>query len=151
MKLLSKVLVFAAALTLSCATSPPPGGGHRMGSTGAPSTCMTPLNAVTGNSATIVIYDDTAVTANKGVDRAVVQMFYDQAVTILYQVKLPGSSTWRTVNGSGAGDAVTASTLTVIDFRLMSYSNRIEVVTGGTGPSVSETGVCIVHDPALAQ
>lgn len=121
-----------------------------MGSTLNPSNCVSALNTVTGNSATVVIFDNTVVTGHKSADRVMVGMFFDQAVTVLYQVKLPGSSTWRTVNGDGSGDTVAASTLTVIDFRMMAYNDRIEVVTGGTGPSVSEVGVCVVYDSALA-
>lgn len=155
MRSLRTFLVLAALLTASCATSPAGpapvhGGGHKMGSSQTPSNWLSPLNNVTGNNATIVVFDNTVVTGHKDADRVTVSCFFDQAVTILYQVKLPGSSTWRTVNGNGSGDAVSASTFTSIDYLMLAYNSRIEVVTGGTGPSVAEVQIGVVYDRPLA-
>lgn len=149
-------LILAAAVLFSaCATSPPTPttGGHKFGSSyrSVNGSCLAPLNTITGNNATITVFDTSTDTGNKivlnsGSERLLASMFFDQAVTVLYQVRARGSVTWRTVNGNGSGDAVTASTFTAIDFRIMGQDNRIQVVTGATGPTTAEFDICPTYD-----
>jgi hypothetical protein len=108
-----------------------------------------PLAAVTGNNATITVYDTTAGSAGYGQpQRLVVSSFFDQVVTVLVRVKHAGSSSWRTVNGSG--DATTASTVFVKDYMVEAPNVQIQVVTGGTGPTTSEIDVGVVPVRGLA-
>jgi hypothetical protein len=102
------------------------------------------LVAVTGNVATCVVFDTTTSTRMKDVERVVVGIYVDQAVTILHQVRHRGSSTWRTVNG--AGDAITASTGTTKEYPRKGFDDRIAVVTGGTGPTVAELSIGLVFE-----
>lgn len=144
-----RVLVFAVAAIVGvagcCGTSPPP--RPRVGSTLEPSRWLLPLNTVTGNNATVIIFDTTNAGQNPGpsVDRIVISCYFDQAVTLQYQVRHRGSSTWRTVNGNGSGDTVSASTQTAIDFLILGYDSRVQVVTGGTGPSTAEVDIGLVY------
>ncbi len=143
------VLLVGALLVAGCATE----GGARPArmSTASPSNWVGPLNPVTGNAATIIVFDNTSGSQYRsGIDRVVLSIYVDQAVTVNYQVKLPGSSTWRTLNGSGSGDAVAASTLTVLDFTVLAYNSRITVVTGVTGPTTAEVGIGLIQDRSLA-
>lgn len=123
---------------------------HRVGATTQQfTTCVPPLNPVTGNSATIVVYDTTAQQGFKS-DRVMVSCRYDQAVTILFQGKRFDSSTWRTLNGSG--DAVTANTDTLKDYLVQTANSRVEIVTGGTGPTTTvETDICLPYERSLGQ
>lgn len=156
MRLTSKVWILLAALAVGCATTSPtePTPHKKFGSVNTTRGCMAPLNTITGASATITVFDTSTDAGDRGLvssgaERLVVSMFFDQAVTVNYQVKARGSSTWRTVNGSGAGDAITASTFTAIDFRIIGYDNRIQVVTV-TSPTTSEMDICPTYDTAAS-
>ncbi len=145
--------LLAAALVAGCASQQPVhgGGGHKFGSVGTARGCLAALNTVTGNNATIVVFDTSTDTGHKlllnsGAERLVVGMFFDQAVTVNYQVRHRGSSTWRTINGNGSGDSIAASTDTTIDYRIIGQDNRIQVVTGGTGPTVAEMDICPTYE-----
>jgi hypothetical protein len=146
------LLAVAALACGSCATTDgaAPAGGHRRASIASANQWRGPLNAVTGNNATIIVWDGTGMVASQPIERVMVSCYFDQAVTILFQVRHIGSATWRTINGSGSGDAVSASTPTVIDYLLLGSDNRIEVVTGGTGPTVSEVDVGLVFERPVA-
>lgn len=149
MKPLLKFLALAAILTAAaCSPSPPEPAKHRMGADFSPNVYWLPnVTAVAGNNATITVFDSTLGYPN--VQRVMVSGYYDQAVTVLYRIKNSGSSTWRTANGSGSGDAVTASTVFVTDYFMLGPSNQIQVVTGGTGPTTSETSVGLVYERTL--
>lgn len=146
-------IILLAALTTACASQQPvpAHGGTKFASVGNTRTCRGPLNDVTGNNATVVIFDTSTDSGakyltNSGAERLLVSMFFDQAVTVNYQARIRGSSTWRTVNGDGSGDSVSASTFTAIDFRIMAADTRITVVTGGTGPTTSEIDICPTYE-----
>lgn len=151
---LRRIAVFCLALALSaCATSgtsSPAAGGHKFGSIASANQWRAPLNAVTGNNATVLVWDGTGASATQPVERVMVSCFFDQPVTILFQVRHVGSATWRTINGNGSGDVVAASTPTVIDYLMLGSENRIQVVTGGTGPTVSEVDIGLIFARPLA-
>ena len=139
-------LALLALLAISCAEPAPPahpvvgiGGG------GIPNQWLGPLNPVTGNSATIVVFDTTATPSHA--DRLMVSGFFNQAVTILYQVEHVGSVTWRTANG--AGDAITARTHRPHGNMWCTGANsRVEIVTGSTGPTTSEVDIGVMYERA---
>lgn len=137
-------LALLGLLALSCAA---PSAAHHpvgIGGGGIPNQWLGPLNPVTGNSATIVVFD-TTVTPNHA-DRIMVTGFFNQAVTILYRVQHNGSSTWRTVNGSG--DAVTGSTQTQFEYVVQGLNSQVEIVTGSTGPTVAEVDIGLMYERA---
>ena len=142
-----KYLLLVLALTLSCVT-PTGSSPGRVGSTVGGPVFRAPLNPVTGNNATVTVFDTTVAPVFPLPERLAVTCRFDQAVTILYQVERLGSSTWRTVNGSG--DAVTANTDFFIDYLVQGPNNRIQVVTGSTGPTVAEINVAPIYDRPLA-
>jgi hypothetical protein len=138
-------LLLLTMLAASCAEPAAPvhpvvgiGGG------GIPNQWLAPLNPVTGNSATIVVFDTTATPSHA--DRIMVSGFFNQAVTVLYQVEHSGSVTWRTANGSG--DAITASTQTTFEYVVSGLNSRVEIVTGSTGPTTSEVDIGVMYERA---
>lgn len=142
--------LLAAALALGCAAQSPSAPRARMASAlsdGGPQ-WLASLPAVTGNSATIVLFDST-VTHGPVPQRFMVTAFVDQPITILYRTKAIGSSTWRTLNNGGAGDVVAASTSFVTDYFVLGPYSQIEAVTGSTGPTVAEVGVGLVFERTL--
>jgi hypothetical protein len=149
-----KHLAFVLLLTLGCTAPPKPvpeaPTPGRVGSTIGGPIFRAPLNPVTGNNATIIVLDTTNVPIFPKPERLVVSCRFDQQVTILYQVQRLGSVTWRTVNGNGTGDVVSANTDTFIDYLVLGPNNRIEVVTGSTGPTVAEINIGPVYDRPLA-
>lgn len=155
MRFFATLAIIAALACGGCAHSDPaPVAHHKRGalttSAGSVASWGPPLATVTGNNATVTVFDTTASSVYRNVERVTISCFFDQAVTVLYQVRHAGSSTWRTMNGNGAGDAVTASTGTVIDYLILGYDSRIQVVTGGTGPSTSELDIGLVYARPLA-
>lgn len=83
--------------------------------------------------------------------RAVVTVFVNQAMTFKHNVLASGSSTWRTENGAGAGETVTASTLFQRDVLLFGHDNEITLVAGAAAPSTWEVTIRLVDDRALGQ
>ncbi|HVZ88098.1 MAG TPA: hypothetical protein VHG72_14090 [Polyangia bacterium] len=148
MKRLLPLLAFVIALSAGCTTT----GQHLapvgIGGSGIPNQWIAPANPVTGNSATIVVFDSTATPTHA--DRIVVSCFFNQGVTVLYQVQHAGSATWRTTNGSGSGDTVTASTQTYLDYPIQGANTRVEVVTGSTGPTTSEVDIGLMYERTKA-
>jgi hypothetical protein len=116
---------------------------HKMGVEFGGPDCAGPLNPITGNNATIVVYDSTVQATGTAPMRLTVSGFMDQTVTSIYQIKIFGDSLWHTMNG--AGDAITASTSTFLDYLVKGANNRIEITTGGTGPSTPVLEVCRVY------
>lgn len=147
-----RLLAVGAALVVGCAhdaqVAPPL--PHRVGSSVSDSgpQWLATLPVVTGNNATIVLFDSTVMHGLQ-VQRIMVTAFYDQQVTILYRTKAIGSSTWRTLNNGGAGDVVPASTPFVTDYFALGPYSQIEAVTGSTGPTVNETGIGLVFERTL--
>lgn len=145
------VSIAAALFIAGCGTmtSPAHHAPVGIGGSGIPNQWLPPANPVTGNSATIVVFDSTVTPTHA--DRVVVSCFFNQAVTVLYQVQHAGSATWRTTNGSGgSGDSVTASTQTYLDYQIQGANTRVEVVTGSTGPTTSEVDIGLMYERAKA-
>jgi hypothetical protein len=140
-------IVLCLFLFVGCATTQP-AGPHKVGSSFGGPLFRAALNPVTGNNATIIVFDSTVTPIIPAPERLLVTCRFDQAVTILYQVQRYGSSTWRTTNGSG--DSAAANTDTFLDYLVLGPFSRIEVVTGSTGPSVAEINIGPVYDRPLA-
>lgn len=121
---------------------------HKVGSSFGGPMFRAALNPVTGNSATIIVFDSTVTPIIPAPERLLVSCHFDQAVTVLYQVQRFGSSTWRTTNGSG--DSAPANTETFLDYLVLGPYSRIEVVTGSTGPTVAEINIAPIYDRPLA-
>lgn len=151
---LKRVVLLVLALACgACATTDQgsqPSPAHRFGSVVSANQWRSPLNPVTGNSQTILIWDGTGMTSTQPIERVTVSCFFDQTVTILFQVRQIGSATWRTMNGNGSGEPCTANVGTAYDYLLLGPDNRIQAVTGGTGPSVSEVSIGLIFSRALA-
>ncbi len=113
-----------------------------------------------GASATATLWDSTADTgtgvtlarrnAFNDVKRVLVSVFIDQAATFFVDHLVPGSTTWRTTNGSGSGEAITASTYFERDNLKMGPDMRLRIVTV-TNPTTWEVSIRLIHDRALAQ
>lgn len=82
--------------------------------------------------------------------RALVTIFADQIVTLFAQTLASGSTTWRTFNGSGAGQATTANVLSEWDIYLMGDDVQLYIATT-TAPTVWEVSLKLRADAALAQ
>jgi hypothetical protein len=147
------ILAFAGCATAPTAPTAPP--GHRVGATSGDVEWLpaSSIPAITGTSATIVLFSMTngrAVTTpglTTTVNRVGVSVRCDQPVTLLYQVeRSSGGAVFRTMNGNGSGDSVLANTDTFIDYLIMGPTSRIEAVTGSPGPSACETDIGLFVD-----
>lgn len=146
-----KLLFLCALIVTGCAvrSGENPAEPHKVGSSFGGPLFRAPLNPVTGNNATIIIFDSTVTPIIPAPERYLVSCRFDQPVTILYQVQRFGSATWRTANGSG--DAVAANTDTFLDYLVLGPFNRIEVVTQTTGPTTTvEINIAPIYDRPLA-
>lgn len=155
MRGMGKIAVLLVLLTACAASNSPPPTPGRVGSGIQQSTtCVPPLNPVTVPDAGIVVYDTTVQQGFKS-DRVTVSCRYDQPVTILFQGKRFGSSTWRTLNGAGgapAGESVSANTDTFKDYLVQTSNSRVKIVTGSTAPSTTvETDICLPFERSLGQ
>ena len=118
------------------------------------------ITTAPGNNATTVLWDSTidfkGTTLQKrrqypNVCRATVRIYADQVVTVKANDITAGSSTWRTYNNSGSGDATTANTWFEKDILFPGDDHQITVTAGGTGPTVWECSVKLWTSRALAQ
>ena len=115
-----------------------------------------------GAAATAILLDTTAVAvggvlttmtqrAKRPADRrAICCAIMDQAATFFIDVMLPGSTTWRTVNGNGSGEPIAANTFFERDVLLISDDTRIRIVTVNA-PTVWEVSVRLCGDRGLGQ
>jgi len=146
-------ILFALILgVLGCDPTAAPPPAHKVGSSFGGPVWRVPLNAIPSTaSATTIVFDTTVTPVVPPPERLAVSCRFDQAVTLLYQIQRLGSVTWRTMNGTGAGDAVPANTDAFYDYLVQGPNSRLEVVNGGTGPSTPELNVGPVYDRPLAQ
>jgi hypothetical protein len=79
------------------------------------------------------------------VKRAVVRMYVDQPVTFLAQSLTANSTTWRTYNGSGAGETVAANTYFERDVLFVGDDTMLAATAGATPPTVWEVSVRLVQ------
>ena len=135
---------------VGCA-SPTPLNSRRVGASITVGTVVwvKSIPAITGNNATIDLYDTTVSPTTIFVNRIMYTGRCDQAITLNYQILRDGSSTWRTMNNNGSGDTVAANTDTAIDYLVLGPNSRLEAVTGGTGPSTCETSIALFGDREL--
>lgn len=82
--------------------------------------------------------------------RALVTILADQIVTLFAQTLASGSTTWRTFNGGGAGEATTANVLFERDIYLMGDDVQLYIATT-TAPTVWEVSIKLRADAAIAQ
>jgi hypothetical protein len=164
MKRLVLLLALVAASASACAipvriVTPTP-VGHKMGAVGDASGvqyryCLATVPAVTGNNASVLIFDTTAAGTQSGVykflQRIMVSGQFNQAVTMNYQVKHVGSATWANAAGSTAGDAFLAATETEFDYLSQGVESRLSVATGGAGPTTQRVDVCLFFVRELGQ
>lgn len=119
------------------------------------------ITTAPGASATTVVWDSTAdpgtgVTLARrrawpSICRATVRIYADQVVTMKAQDLTKGSSTWRTYNNSGAGDATTINTWFEKNVLFVGDDHQITVTAGGTPPTVWECSVRLWTSADLSQ
>ncbi len=119
------------------------------------------ITTAPGNNATTVLWDSTAdpgtgVTLTRrrawpNICRATVRIYADQIVTMKANDLTRGSSTWRTYNNSGSGDATTANTWFEKNILFVGDDHQITVTAGATGPTTWECSVKLWVDPTLSQ
>lgn len=119
------------------------------------------ITTAPGTSATTVLWDSTAdpgtgVTLARrrawpNVTRATVRIYADQVVTLKTNDLTKNSTTWRTYNNSGSGDATTANTWFEKNVLFVGDDHQITVTAGGTPPTLWEVSVKLWTDPALSQ
>lgn len=85
-----------------------------------------------------------------GWKRATVTVFADQIVTVSARTLMAGSTTWRTYNGTGAGEATAVNTLWERDILLIGDDQQI-IITTTTIPGVWEVSIKMRDDAGLAQ
>jgi hypothetical protein len=119
------------------------------------------ITTVPAGATNVVLFDTTA---NPGtgvtfyrrrnhnrVRRGIVRVYTDQAATFFAQSVAFNSTNWRTYNGSGAGEAITANTFFERDVLFVGDDTRLTITTG-TVPTVWEVSVRLVEgDRALGQ
>ena len=120
----------------------------------------TAISTVPAGSSTIVLWDSTkdpgtGVTLSirkqyPELKRAVVRVFMDQTATFKANDLVSISSTWRTINGGGAGEPITASTWFERDVLFTAEDHQLVIVTG-TVPTVWEVSVRLSTNRALGQ
>lgn len=118
------------------------------------------ITTVPAGATTVILWDSTADTgtgttlskrrAYPLVKRALVRVFMDQGATFLAQDLAKISTTWRTYNNNGAGDAIAANTWFEKDVLFTGDDHRLAITTG-TGPTVWEVSVRLIPDRALGQ
>lgn len=154
LRLLPLLALFAAG----CATAPVPVEPHRIGATAYDYEWVQAPNipAISGNNSSITMWSMTggraAVTGTylTTVNRAAISIRCNQAVTILYQVeRVSGGSVFRTLNGSGSGDAVTANTDTYKEYLIEGPNSQLVVTTGSTGPTACEVDIGLFVDRSV--
>lgn len=120
----------------------------------------TAISTVPAGGATVILWDSTADPftgttltrrrAHAKLVRATVKIFVDQAATFYCDDLSKISTTWRTFNGGGSGEAVAANTWFERDVFLVGDDHRLRVVTG-TVPTVWEVSVKLHANKALSQ
>lgn len=120
------------------------------------------INTIPGALATVIIIDSTADTGTgvtlafrrqmPQIKRVRFRLFADQTVTVFLEGLGRNSSTWRTVNGAGAGESATLSTLYKRDFNVGDEDDwRIRVTTPAGAIATWDVDVKLSTDQALAQ
>lgn len=82
--------------------------------------------------------------------RATVTVWADQIVTVSAKSLASGSTTWRTFNGTGAGEATAVSTYWERDIFLLGDDQQISITTT-TAPTVWEVSIKMRDHAGLAQ
>lgn len=164
MKRLLFLLAFVGLTLQACAVPvrvvSQPAAPHRFAAAGGPSGVeyrywQTNLPVITGNNATITLFDTTAGGTQFGkyafLQRLMLTLQCDQAVTVTYQVQLSPSTTWLQAAGSNASTSFPASTVTEVDFLSQGQESRIQVVTGSTGPTTCANALALFFVRDLGQ
>lgn len=112
------------------------------------------ISTIPAASSNITLFDTTAghgtgttLRTRRGypkVRRAIVRVYTDQAATFFAQSLTVGSTTWRTYNGSGSGEAITANTLFERDVLFIGDDTLLYIATG-TQATVWEVSVRLVE------
>lgn len=82
--------------------------------------------------------------------RALVTIMADQIVTLFARTLASGSTTWRTFNGGGSGEATTANVLFERDIYLMGDDVQL-YIAATTAPTVWEVSIKLRSSAELAQ
>lgn len=113
-----------------------------------------------GGSATVILWDSTndpgtgvTLSIRRGypeLKRGKLTVLVDQAATFKINGLARNSSTWRTLNGGGAGEPIAANTWFERSVLLPSDDHQIIIATG-TAPTVWEVTLRLSPDQALDQ
>jgi hypothetical protein len=117
----------------------------------------TVITTAPASSSTVVLWDSTAdpalgtTLARKRsfsrIRRAVVRIYADQIVTFKFSDRTAAASSWRIVNGAGAGEATTANTWFERDCLFTSDDHKLEITIGAvTQITVWEVSVRLVEE-----
>lgn len=114
-----------------------------------------------GNNGVTTIFDTTSGGTVSNAFLSVYRMMLvgyctDQDVTALYQVQLPGSSTWVTAAGTNASfvmnhSGATPPIATEIDELVQGHESRIKITNGATGPASCNFGLALFYTRELGQ
>jgi hypothetical protein len=167
MKFFNRVALAIAVLAMAACAAPVnnadhgPAASHKFGASGGPGGSQycywqTNLPAVTGNTATITLFDTTAGGTQRGIfdfmQRMMVVGNVDQTVTVNYDIQMGTSTTWVRAAGTNASYSFAGGTTTTgtteVDHLVQGNESRIQVVTGATGPTASRWALrlCFVRD-----
>lgn len=117
------------------------------------------ITTTPAGSATVILLDTTALRTGTTltdrrsfsmIKRALARIMMDQNATFFHDSLNVGSTTWRTINGSGSGQTITANTLFELDCLFIGDDTRLRVLTA-TVPTLWEVSVRMSTDRALAQ
>lgn len=123
------------------------------------------ITAIPGALATVILFDSTVdpgtgATATSlsirrmmpDIKRVCLRLFADQTVTVFLDGVGKNSSTWRTVNGAGAGESATLSTLFERDWNVGNEDDfRVRITTPAGAIATWDVSVKLRTDQALAQ
>jgi outer membrane protein assembly factor BamB len=119
-----------------------------------------------GDSGTAILFDSTYSLlgtpvlntqgpyrrACRSLKRAQVSIYITgQNATFIARTLASGSTSWRTYNGTGSGETVTASTFFERDVYLLGDDFQLYIANGATAPTVWEVSIKLRTEPGLAQ
>lgn len=120
------------------------------------------ITTIPGTLATVIFFDSTANPVTgvalfqrvtmPSIKRIRLRLFADQAIQVFVDGIGRNSTTWRTVNGGGAGEAALASTLFERDWFLGQEEDfRVRATTPAGAITIWDIAVKLSTDQALGQ
>jgi hypothetical protein len=163
-RILTLLALTAALVGAGCReAAPPPHAVMASTTPGGQGYCVwqsqSSIPALAGNNQTITAFDSTMGGTARGaydfLQRIMFTANVDHDVTVNYDIQLGTSTTWVRAAGTNASTTFTGGTTTTgtseIDFLVQGNESRIQVVTGGTGPTSTKPAIRLCYVRDLAQ